>query len=260
MLTLPKSHLDMAMRFDRVAFSEQVDLTPDPWQEQLLRSQSKRILINASRQSGKSQMSAVIGLHTAIYESDSPVLILSPSQRQSAECFKKVLNVYRSLEYLPPDAESDAESALRLELKNRSRIIALPGKEATVRSFSGVKLLIIDEASRVPDELYQSVRPMLAVSGGRIIVLSTPWGTRGFYWEAWKHRENWDYYEVPAEMCPRITPEFLQEEEENIGEYFFEQEYHCKFLDAQTAAFRSEDIARIIDRSIEPWDFETYSA
>src|SRR5712672_1691086 len=103
MNNLPKAYTDMAMRFDRVAFCKQVGLTPDTWQEELLRSQSKRILINASRQSGKSQMSAVIGLHTAIYEDNSPVLILSPSLRQSSECFKKVLNAYRSLEYLPPE-------------------------------------------------------------------------------------------------------------------------------------------------------------
>lgn len=49
---------------------------------------------------------------------------------------------------------TQTESALRLELQNGSRIISLPGKEQTVRGFSGVRLLAIDEAARVPDELY----------------------------------------------------------------------------------------------------------
>lgn len=69
-----------------------------------------------------------------------------------------------------------SESALEMEFENGSRIVALPGKEETIRGFSGVALLIVDEAARVPDALYQAVRPMLAVSGGQIILLSTPFG------------------------------------------------------------------------------------
>jgi hypothetical protein len=41
----------------------------------------------------------------------------------------------------------------------------LPGKEATSRGYTPI-LIIIDEASRVPDDLYRAVRPMLAVSHG----------------------------------------------------------------------------------------------
>jgi hypothetical protein len=52
--------------------------------------------------------------------------------------------------------------------------------EATIRGFSGVAPLIVDEASRVSDELYQAIRPMLAASGGEILLLSTPFGKRGF--------------------------------------------------------------------------------
>ena len=53
-------------------------------------------------------------------------------------------------------------------------MVALPSKEATVRGFSGVTLIIEDEASRVDDLLYRTMRPMLAVSGGRMILASTP--------------------------------------------------------------------------------------
>jgi hypothetical protein len=69
------------------------------------------------------------------------------------------------------------EPSLRLELENGSRIVSLPGKQDTVRGFSGVRLLVVDEAARVPGELYFAVRPMLAVSGGRLLALSTPFGT-----------------------------------------------------------------------------------
>lgn len=241
----------LAYRLDPVQMARGAGLELDPWQAKLARSRAKRILINCSRQSGKSTTVSVIANHTALYEDGSPILLLSPSLRQSGELFRKCLDVYRALDRPVP---ADSENRLSLELENGSRIVSLPGKEGTTRGFSGVKLLIIDEASKVPDELYMSVRPMLAVSGGRLIVLSSPFGARGFFYEIYKNRQNWEYYEVPADQCPRITPEFLAEEKKEMGEYWYEQEYMCKFLDAQTAAFRSEDIEQIVKPGLEVWD------
>ncbi len=241
---------DLIRALDPVRMARDAGIDLDPWQAQLARSQSQRILVNCSRQSGKSTIAGVLSDHTAYYDPGAPILLLSPSLRQSSELFRKCLDVYRALGRSEP---AEAESALRLELENGSRIISLPGKEGTVRGISKVKLLIIDEASRVPDELYKAVRPMLAVSGGRLILLSTPFGTRGFFWEAWKQREKWDYYEIDATQCPRISPAFLEEEKETLGEWFFLQEYMCQFMDAETAAFRSQDIERIVKPGIETW-------
>ena len=195
-----------------------------------------------------STIAAALADHTAFYEPGAPILCLSPSLRQSQELFRKCLSIYRALGRPVPAA---AESALRLELENGSRIISLPGHESTIRGISGVKLLIIDEASRVSDELYMAVRPMLAVSGGRIILLSTPFGSRGFYWEAWKQRDQWDYYEIPATECPRISPEFLAEEKAAMGDWYYQQEYMCQFMDAQASWFRSEDIFGMTAHSSE---------
>jgi hypothetical protein len=65
-----------------------------------------------------------------------------------------------------------------MTLANGSRIISLPGDEETIRGYSGVRRLIVDEASRVLDPLYFAIRPMRApmraVSQGRMICLSTP--------------------------------------------------------------------------------------
>ncbi len=241
---------DLAMALDPVQMTRSAGIEPDDWQIRLLRSQSTRLLLNCSRQVGKSTTTAALSDHIAFYEPGSLILLLSPSLRQSQELFRKCLDIYRSLDRPVP---SQAENMLSLELENGSRIVSLPGKEGTIRGMSGVRMLIIDEASRVPDALYMSVRPMLAVSGGRLMLLSSPFGTRGFFWEAWKNRAKWDYYQVPATACPRISADFLEEERSNLGEWWFEQEYMCKFLDAQTAAFRSEDIERIVGKEVETW-------
>jgi hypothetical protein len=73
----------------------------------------------------------------------------------------------------------------RLREMDLSKIVALPCKEETIRGYSSVGLLIIDEAARVPDELYHGVRPMLEASDGRIICLSTPFGRVGLFYDAW---------------------------------------------------------------------------
>jgi hypothetical protein len=52
-----------------------------------------------------------------------------------------------------------------LLLSNGSRIVGLPGTEAAVRGFSAALLIVIDEATRVADEMYRALRPMLAVGG-----------------------------------------------------------------------------------------------
>jgi hypothetical protein len=242
---------DLALALDRASFARSAGLEPDPWQEDAFRSNDPRQLYNASRQSGKSTVAAVQTVHTALYEPDSLVLLLSPTLRQSAELFKKCLAVYRSVEHPVP---SESETALTLTLHNGSRIVSLPGKEANVRGYSGVRLLIVDEAARVPIELYASARPMLAVSGGRLLALSTPFGTRGWWYEAWVSSEPWERYEVPATQVPRISPEFLEEERRTLGEWWFEQEYMCRFLDAETQAFRREDIDRAFEEEVQAWE------
>src|SRR5262249_1253448 len=154
---------------------------PDPWQAQILRQPADRTLLLCSRQAGKPPTAAGLALREALLEPDSLVLLLSPTQRQSGELFKdKVLRLYNRL---GRPQKTVQESALTMQLSNGSRIVSLPGTEGTVAGYSNVRLLVIDEAAKVSDELYRTVRPMLAVSRGRLIALSTPWGKRGWFYE-----------------------------------------------------------------------------
>ncbi len=147
----------------------------------MLRSQDKRVLMNCGRQVGKSTVAATKAVHTAVFESDSLVLLFAPTQRQAQELFRTAMALYRALGRPVP---SEAENAMTLSLENGSRIIALPGDEKTTRGYAGVRLVIIDEAARVDDELMHSIAPMVAVSGGQMLALSTPYGRRGWFYEA----------------------------------------------------------------------------
>jgi len=241
---------DVAMALDPVQLAMRAGITPDPWQVEVLRSPAQRLLLNCCRQSGKSTTTAALAMHRALYAPGSLVLLLSPSQRQSGELFRKCLDVYGAAgRPCPPEAQS----ALRLELENGSRVVALPGKEGTIRGFSGVDLLIIDEASRVDDALYGSVRPMLAVSGGRLVALSTPWGKRGWWFEAWEDGgADWERVRVEATECPRIAAAFLEEERRSLPTLLYRSEYCCEFTDTTDQVFSSDDIRAALSAEVAP--------
>ncbi len=238
-------------RGDAVLMAERAGIIPDPWQADLLRSDAKQMVLNCSRQSGKSTVSSVLTIHQGIYKDNSLSLLLSPSLRQSQELFRKVQTVYNNL-HSPMIPQTTDESALRMQFDNGSRIIALPGTEATIRGFSDVDLLIIDEASRVSDALYQSVRPMLAVSGGRIILLSTPFGKRGFFHQEWTEGEDWQRVKITADECPRIDQGWLERERKMIGDWWFLQEYFCEFVETNDQVFSYDDIQAAISDDLEP--------
>src|SRR6202043_4041689 len=90
-------HQMLALALDPALILQARGLTPDPWQRELLRSRDRQILLNCSRQSGKSTAVSALALHTALFTPGALVLLLSPSQRQSGEIFRKVLFAYRAL-------------------------------------------------------------------------------------------------------------------------------------------------------------------
>jgi Terminase large subunit, T4likevirus-type, N-terminal len=216
----------LALALDPAVILRARGLTPDPWQRELLLSTDRQVLLNCSRQAGKSTVVSALALHTALVTPGALVLLLSPSQRQSAEIFRKVIEADTALGQPLPARH---RTQLRLELANGSRVLCLPGREETIRSFGGVNLLVLDEAARTPDELYFSVRPMLAVSQGRLIALSTPFGQRGWFYREWIGTGPWKRIRITWRDCPRISAAFIQEEERALGEAWVRQEYEALF-------------------------------
>src|SRR6478672_1749111 len=216
----------LAVALDPALILRARGLDPDPWQRDLLSCGDRQVLLCCSRQAGKSTAVSALALHTALFTPGALVLLLSPSQRQSAEIFRKVLQADNALGRPIP---ATYRSQLRLELANGSRVLCLPGREETVRSFGGVNLLVIDEAARVRDDLYRSVRPMLAVSRGRLVALSTPFGRRGWFYQEWAGAGPWKRVQITWRDCPRISPAFIEEERRALGKDWVAQEYETTF-------------------------------
>jgi hypothetical protein len=216
----------IALALDPSLIFEAMGMSADPWQRDLLLATERYTLLNCTRQAGKSRVTSIMALHSALFTPKALVLILSPSQRQSVETFRKMMEAYNALKR---PIQATQETQLKLELENGSRILCLPGREETIRSYSAVTLLVIDEAARVPDDLYRSVRPMLAVSQGRLVALSTPFGQRGWFFEEWEGTGPWKRVKITWRDCPRITAEFIADERRSMGEPWVRQEYECEF-------------------------------
>jgi hypothetical protein len=216
----------LALGLDAARLLEWQGLSPDPWQRDFLQARGQYLLLCCARGAGKSRVTSVLALHQALFQPGSQVLLLSRSLRQAQELYRYVQQGLAALSW--PLVRR--RSASRLELDNGSRILALPSREETSRGFQGVHLLVLDEAARIPDVLYQAVSPMTGTVRGRTVLLSTPFGQRGFFWRAWEDQAGpWQRFCVPWQACPRLSAEFIAQERRRFGPAWVAQEYECCF-------------------------------
>jgi hypothetical protein len=254
----PATALDLECAIDPARYMEQCGMVPDDWQQDFLNSLALEIMLLCGRQTGKSTTTALIGSHEAIYHAPSLVLMFAPSERQSKETLRKAKDFVHhtlgegTLRFMEKKSAVDKESTIWIELVNGSRIIALPGKEENVRCYSGVNLVIFEEAARVRDELYYAVRPMLATSGGHMIALTTPFGKRGWFHKKWDVDDT-DCLKIKytSEECPRIPKAFLEKEKREVPDFWYRQEYLCEFVEPIDSVFTYDQVMGALS-DIEP--------
>jgi len=240
---------DLKRALNPVEFSKYVSVAPDEWQETVLKSTGKRLLLNCCRQSGKSTIAAVKALHTGIYKPKSVSLLASPGQKQSQELLVKIKECMDNMESPPVLTE---DNKLSIQFANGSRIIALHSDEKTIRGLTA-DLIIEDEAARVSDEYYNALLPMLMIKKGTLILMSTPFGKRGHFFKEWmQYGDDWERITVTGEECPRIDEAEMDKQRRSRGEMFFRQEYMCEFVDTVNTVFSYDLIQAAFRDDIEP--------
>ena len=244
---VPPPIVPSALEAFRLAVGE-----PDAWQVGVLVSDAPNVLMLAARQTGKTGVAAVLAAQHAAAVPGSLTLVLSPSLRQSAELYRRVREVLLALgDAAPPAVDA---SAVRVELANGSRVISLPGgRDDTIRGYPSVSLLIFDEGARVGDRIYAAMRPALAVSGGRTVALSTPFGRRGWFHREWAEGgDDWFRAVATAYDCPRIPRAWVDAERARVGDWWWRQEFLVEFLEAEDQLFADADIDAALDPGLAP--------
>jgi phage FluMu gp28-like protein len=185
---------------DPILFSALIlGLRHTPYQTRLLNSTSKRIVIRWPRQSGKTLSLAAYSIWYACFHPGSTTLLVAPVQRQSMI----LNNVIRGLIDGAPKGIRAAfvkrRTRTTMLFNNGAQIVALPNSENLLRGYTA-NLIILDEAAFFKDDetIFQHVLfPMLATTGGRMIVSSTPWGKNSQFYRincdpAWEiHHSTW---------------------------------------------------------------------
>ncbi len=230
---------------DPVTWAERIaELTLDPWQCDVLLSPAARLLLNATRQSGKSTVAALKAAWTVLQ--GGLAVVVSPSLRQSGFLFRKL-----SRHLVASEAAFRRETLTEVELVAGGLAVSLPGdRPAMLRGLSlrhdGPAVLIVDEASRVRDELWATISPMLAAApAAQQILLSTPAGASGEFHRAWSSDEDWERVQITADQCPRISAEHLAAERIRLGDALYRQEYFGAFVSAPSSVFDAEVLAHM---------------
>jgi phage FluMu gp28-like protein len=192
-----------------------------------------------------------MALHQALFKEKQTIVVTAKTLRQASFLFKKIL-IYlrdvRSVKFEVKIVGTEEQTKLTLYLENGSQILCLPGSPDTIRGVSAVDLLLVDEAAMCSDDLFQALTPMLAVSGGRMILLSTPNGKMGFFYEIWSRwleqgeKSGWTGITLRASENPRISPDFLRLERETKSPIRYRTEYECEFLDTEEQLISTEMI------------------
>lgn len=243
---------DLASSLDPVVFGESLGFEAEGWQKALLRSTAPRSLVLCARQVGKTRTTSLKALWTALYNPGRLVLIISPTARQSDEMLLSVSSLYRAMGE-QPRAKKDNTS--ELWLGNGSRIVSLPGSEGGIRGFSGAKLVILDEASRVDDAIFASVLPMVA-SDGSLTALSTPWGKRGWFFRLHDDDLNgWERHKVTVYESDQYTEARIAEVRGALGSFEFASDYLCQFGDTQNQLFSTESVRAAFSPGIKALEF-----
>ena len=145
----------------------------DNWQREVLNTKGN-MCICSPRQMGKSTVIAQDAGEYSANNKNKTIMIIAHVERQSLLLFEKVLSYiydnYKGMIIL--------HSKHKLELSNGSIIHCLPtGDDGYgIRGYT-IDRLYADEAAFIYEDVWAAVTPMLATTGGDIILLSTSFGT-----------------------------------------------------------------------------------
>jgi hypothetical protein len=277
---------DMVFTMSPLRYVEYLGFEPFAWQRDVVCSEHRRKIINGARQSGKSTIISALPTHKARFFPGSISLVLAPTERQAILDMEKII-MFIALDPEYPGIVRNSDE--QIELKNGSFIYVVPATEKSARGYSKPRLIMIDEASRVEDRVYQSgILPMLTDNEDcELIQISTPNGRLGFFhnafnsgrWEKYEVRSPWDvldleyrlipgipeaeYREIQAEKGVRAyysprhrNPDEQQMNLEEMGPLMYRQEYGCEFVEPEDQVFSYEEIERMFQHRAEPLNLD----
>ena len=212
---------ELAYQIDPVAWVREVlGFEPTPWQAEFLRAPRGASVIALTARAGRQDHDRRLG-HRPSHAVYAGRVKTCPAQRQSAE-LRRVREILVKV-----GTELKNDNVYGLELKNGSRVLALPGSDDSIRGLTVDGWIIADEAARLSTDLLSALPPMRARRPqARLAMLSTAWSRTDPFWTVWDNDDpSWLRLRATAEIPGLFDPRFLEQERRALGEHDFNREY-----------------------------------
>jgi hypothetical protein len=219
----------------------------DEWQKKVLDTKGN-IALRSGRQVGKSTAISILAGDFAAMNENKVVMIIAAVERQAYLLFEKCLYYMEKKHRRMILQGSERPTKTEIRLSNGSKLYCLPSGLTGygIRGFT-IDLLIADEAAFIPDEVFNAVTPAMAArKGARMVLLSTPFGRKGYFANAFND-PTFTTFHVSSEECPRISKEFLAQEKARLSKLVYMQEYMGEFVDELLQWFPDELIKKCMN-------------
>ena len=232
----------------------------DEWQRDILKHKG-HFLLCTGRQVGKTLTFAIKAAQYMIKNPNARIIVVSLTEDQAQ------LIIVMILDYLERNCPKQIEEKKKqptknkVILKNGSQVLARPVGQTgdALRGFTG-DVLIVDEASKMPENMWASAKPTLLTTSGELWICSTPFGKQGYFYECFLNKnERFKVFHISSEevinnrpVTPAWTEErregaikFLEEEKADNSKLVYAQEYLGKFIDELRQMFSDKWIDQV---------------
>jgi len=163
----------------------------DPWQIDFLKTEGDKILVTG-RQVGKTETCGADAAEWAVHNKGAkPVVMVAPLEKQAAALFNKTLAYLQQFYPRMICRGKDRPTLSRIRLTNGVEIYCLPvGQSGLNIRFLTIGRLYMDEAARIPEEVFVAIQPALLTTGGAQIMLSTLNGAKGTFYDCFVNKDE----------------------------------------------------------------------
>ena len=160
-------------------------------------------------------------------------------------------------------AKVTTESKKHLQFSNGSQVKAIPTTEDAGRS-EALTMLIVDEAAFIEgfEEIYKGIFPTLS-TGGRAILISSPKGTSGVFYDTWVAAEakknEFNPIKLKWDVHPEHGPDWFASQAANMSAKDLAQEHLCDFQSSGDTYMAAGDIQWVKDNVCPPVEMKGYT-
>ena len=213
---------------DPVGFCQQIlDFDPLPWQADVMTAVAagkRRIAVRSGHGVGKSTAAAALMLWFLLTRYPVKIVVTAPTSGQLfdalfAEVKRRIKDMPEALRDL---IDSTTERVVLKASPTEAFISARTSSKERPEALAGVHsehvLLVVDEASGVPDEVFESAAGSMSGDNACTIMLGNPTRTSGFFYRVFAElAEDWETRGVSCLDNPLVTPDFIRDMEKRYG-------------------------------------------